>query len=186
MPWCAALPLPLPLEVVSRLRNHPGCSSSFSVSPVNQHSCTGPWPWRTGWVTAEWWHSCSTDLCLLWGTGSRGSRQAGGQGRDLEDVVGGRGEKQLVPACEIPCEILPCPTMCLLVQVVVPCPRDGTECPEQARGVRTEQALGHGSEQGAQGGEGTARSWQQHQQQRSNEGEAPKLQPLPCWATEPL
>lgn len=43
-----------------------------------------------------------------------------------------------MPACEIPCEIPLCTTTCLLVWVAMPCPRDGTECTEQAREGKAE------------------------------------------------
>lgn len=47
------------------------------------------------------------------------------RGSGRRDVVAGRGEKQLVPACEIPCEIALCPTAC--PSTVVPLP--GAKCP---------------------------------------------------------
>lgn len=31
----------------------------------------------------------------------------------MSDMIRGRGKKELVPACEIPCEIPLCPTTCL-------------------------------------------------------------------------
>ena len=48
-------------------------------------------------------------------------REASREGREegrvrvlrVRDMVRGRGEKQLVPACEIPCEIPLCPPTCL-------------------------------------------------------------------------
>lgn len=89
-------------------------------------------------------------------------------------MAGGRGEKQLVPACEIPCEIPLCPTTCPSAHVA----RLGVAGPlgGQQRGW-----AGHTS--GAEApisGRSLATS---HQCQKSIVGEAPEL--LPPWHQTP-
>lgn len=129
-------------------------------------------------MTVERWHSCSDALCLMLTEEAECDGRQEGRVKGFWDMVGGRGEKQLVPACEIPCEIPLCPTTCLSAWAPVLCPRDSTECPERARKGLAEpgQALVPGRGSPGQGSKPSAWQGQTPQLAEAPAGLSPCLQ----------